>query len=98
MKREDPVSNSTARHTAARESLPHQMSAHALGISGLASAALSWSLFLFFFVNRNRIQILRLEDLVAIQAADVVHTIAPVEKFSSLVLTSLHSEISPILD
>ena len=47
----------------------------------------------FVFVYRNRIQILCFKNLVAIKAADVIHPIAPVQKFGSLVLTAWHSEI-----
>jgi excinuclease ABC subunit C len=36
--------------------------------------------------------------LIAIQAADVINAIAAVKEFGSLVLTTLHSEITPILD
>jgi hypothetical protein len=49
--------------------------------------------FVFVLVNWNRIQILCFKNLVAIKAADVIHPIAPVEKFGSLVLTAWHSEI-----
>jgi len=56
-------------------------------------------LFLFFFlVNGNRFQVFRFEDMAALQASDVIYSVAPVQKFGSLVLTSLHREISPILD
>ncbi len=55
-------------------------------------------LFFFVFVNRNGVQIFGLEDLTAIEAADVIHSITAVEELGSLVLTTLHSEITPILD
>ena len=61
----------------------------------------SAALFRFFFfvlVNRNRVEIFRLEDVAAIQASNIVDPITTVEKLGSLVLTSLHSEITPILD
>jgi hypothetical protein len=48
----------------------------------------------FFFVNRNRLQIFGLENLAALQAMDVIYAVTPIEKFGSLVLTILHSEIS----
>jgi hypothetical protein len=55
--------------------------------------------FLFLvFVNGNRVQILCFKDLSAIEAADVIDTVAAVEELGSLVLTTLHSEITPILD
>jgi hypothetical protein len=64
-----------------------------------ASAALLWLLLFFLFVvDRNRIQVLCFENLPAIPAAKIIDTIAPVQKFGSLVLTTLHSEITPILD
>jgi hypothetical protein len=66
---------------------------------GTASAPLLRLLFLFFFlVNRNRLQVFCLEDVATLQASDVIYSVAPVQKFGSLVLTNLHSEISPILD
>jgi hypothetical protein len=61
------------------------------------SAALL-GLFLFILINWNRVEILGLEDLVAIEAPNVVDPITPIKKLGSLVLTSLHSEITPILD
>jgi hypothetical protein len=36
--------------------------------------------------------------LAAVQASDVIDTVPPVQKFGSLVLTTLHSEITTILD
>jgi hypothetical protein len=55
--------------------------------------------FLFLVVvNRNRFQVLRLKDLIAIKASKVIDTVPAVEEFGSLVLTALHSEIKPILD
>ena len=56
----------------------------------------AWLLFLLvFFVNRHRIEIFRLVYLAAIEAADVVDAIAPIQKFGSIVLTTLHREINP---
>jgi hypothetical protein len=55
-------------------------------------------LLVFVFVDRNRVQIFRFEDLATVQTADIVDAIPAVEKLGSLVLTSLHSEIKPILD
>jgi hypothetical protein len=55
--------------------------------------------FLFLvFVNGNRIQILGFKDLSAIEAAEIIDAVAAVEELGSLVLTTLHSEITPILD
>jgi hypothetical protein len=48
-------------------------------------------------VNWNRIQVFRFKHLIAIKAADVIDAVAPVKKFGSLVLTTWHSEIFPIL-
>jgi hypothetical protein len=62
-----------------------------------ALTALSRLLFLVV-VNRNGIQILCFENVTAIQAPDVVYAIAPVKELGSLVLTTLHSEVTPILD
>jgi len=64
------------------------------GDSGLPALP---GLFFLVIVNGNRIQIFGLEHLAAIEAAHVIHTIATIEKFCSPVLTSLHSEIRPIL-
>jgi hypothetical protein len=50
--------------------------------------------FVLFFVNRNRFQILRLEDLAAVQAAKIIDTVASIKELGSLVLTNLHSEIT----
>jgi hypothetical protein len=66
--------------------------------SAVRSPSLPGFLFLVFLVNRNRIQILCLQYLAAIEAAYVVDAIATVEEFGSLVLTTLHSETTPILD
>ncbi len=55
-------------------------------------------LFFVFFINGNRIEVFCLKHLSAIEASDVVDAITPVKKFGSLVLTTLHSEITPILD
>lgn len=62
------------------------------------SLAPFFRLLFFVFVDRNRIQIFGLEDLPAIEAADIIHSITTVEELGSLVLTTLHSEITPILD
>jgi hypothetical protein len=62
-----------------------------------ALMALSRLLFLVV-VNRNGIEILCFENVTAIQAPDVVYAIAPVKELGSLVLTTLHSEVTPILD
>jgi len=51
-------------------------------------------LFLFFFVNGNGIEILCFENLAAIQTADIIDAISAVEELGSLVLTTLHSEIT----
>jgi len=67
-----------------------------------ALTALLRLLFFVFFVYGNRvqvfIQIFCLEDLPAVQASDVLDAVPPVQKLGSLVLTTLHSEITPILD
>jgi hypothetical protein len=52
----------------------------------------------FFFVNGNRVQVFGFEYLTAVQAAYIVDAIPAVEKLGSLVLTTLHSEVTPILD
>ncbi len=62
------------------------------------SASFLGLFFFFVVVDWNRIEILRLENLIAVKASNIVDTVATVEKFGSLVLTSLHSEITPILD
>ncbi len=48
-------------------------------------------------VNWNRVQVLCFKYLIAIEAADVIDAVAPVKEFGSLVLTTWHSEIFPIL-
>ena len=48
-------------------------------------------LFFVFFLDRNGIQVLGFEDLTAVPASDVINTLAPVQKFGLLVLTTLHS-------
>jgi hypothetical protein len=63
-----------------------------------ALAALLGLLFFVFLVNGNRIQIFGFENLTTVQASDVIDTVPPVQKFGSLVLTTLHSEITTILD
>jgi hypothetical protein len=54
--------------------------------------------FVVVFVNRHGVEVLCLEDLAAIEAADIVDAVAAVKKFGPLVLTTLHSEVTPILD
>jgi hypothetical protein len=63
----------------------------------LGSTPLSGFFFLVF-VNRNRFQILCLKNLIAIKASNILDAIPTVEELGSLVLTALHSEITPILD
>ena len=58
---------------------------------------LLWA-WLFFVVDRNRIQIFSLEDLVAIETPDVIDPVAAIEQFGSLVLASLHNEVKLILE
>jgi hypothetical protein len=58
-----------------------------------SSATFLWLLF-FFLVNRNRVQVLGFEDLIAIEASNVIDTIATIKKLGSLVLTSLHGELN----
>jgi hypothetical protein len=53
---------------------------------------------LFFVVNRNRIQVFSLKDLVAIETPEVIDPVAAIEQFGSLVLTSLHNEVKLILE
>jgi hypothetical protein len=55
-------------------------------------------LFLFVVVNGNRVQVLCLKNLSAIQASHIIDAVTPVEELASVVLTTLHSEITPILD
>jgi hypothetical protein len=55
-------------------------------------------LLFFVFVYRYRVEILGLKDLSAIEASNIVDAVATIKKLGSLVLTSLHSEITPILD
>ena len=62
------------------------------------SPAFARLIFLFFFIDRNRVKVLRFEDLTAIEAADIIDPVAAIKKLGSLVLTTLHSEITPILD
>ena len=54
--------------------------------------------FVFFFVNGNRVQVFGFEYLTAVQTAHIVDAVPPVKKLGSLVLTTLHSEVTPILD
>ena len=62
-------------------------------LRGGPSAAFLRLLF-FFLVNGNRVQVLGFEDLVAIEASDVIDTVATIKKLGSLVLTSLHGELN----
>jgi len=62
-----------------------------------ASAALLGLLF-FLFVNWNRVQVFGFEHVPAVQASNIIDPVAPIEELGSLVLTSLHSEVTPILD
>jgi hypothetical protein len=62
------------------------------------TALLGLLVFVFFFVYGDRIQVFCLKDLPAVQASDVLDTVPPVQKLGSLVLTTLHREITPILD
>jgi hypothetical protein len=57
----------------------------------------SWLAIFFFVVNWNRIQVFCFKDLIAIKATYVIHAVSPVKEFGSLVLTTWHSEIFPIL-
>jgi hypothetical protein len=50
-----------------------------------------------FVVNWNRIQVLCFKYLIAIETADIIDAVSPVKEFGSLVLTTWHSEIFPIL-
>ena len=52
---------------------------------------LGW--FVFVVVNWNRIQILCFKNLVAIKTSEVIHPVAQVKEFGSLVLAAWHSEI-----
>jgi hypothetical protein len=54
--------------------------------------------FFFVLVNRNRVEILGLKYLAAVKTSNIVDSIPTIKKLGSLVLTSLHSEITPILD
>ncbi|HEX4808814.1 MAG TPA: hypothetical protein VH325_07790 [Bryobacteraceae bacterium] len=69
----------------------------AVRITGQRSAALFRLALFLVVVNRNRIQIFGLENLTAVKTADVIYAIASIEKLSSLVLATLHCEITPIL-
>ena len=47
---------------------------------------------IFFFVeSRELLEIVRLEDMIAFQAAQVIDPVPPHEEFGALVLTSGHS-------
>jgi hypothetical protein len=48
--------------------------------------------FLVFIVNRNRLEIFGLVDLVAIKTPDIVDTITPGQDFGTAMLTGLHME------
>ncbi len=61
------------------------------------SAAFPGLLFLFFVIG-NRLQILCFKNLAAVETSNIIDPVAAVEELGSLVLTSLHSEITPILD
>src|SRR5689334_15079526 len=65
---------------------------------GNRSTAFFWLFVFFFFVNGNRVQVFGFEYLTAVEAAYIVDAIPAVKKLGSLVLTSLHSEVTPILD
>lgn len=56
-----------------------------------------WLRLIVLFINRNRIQIFRLKNMAAIEAAHVIHAVSFVKEFGSLVLTTWHSEIFLIL-
>ena len=43
---------------------------------------------LFLFLNRHLFEVLGFENLTAVQALDVVHTVAPGDYLGSVVLTS----------
>ena len=70
---------------------------HDAGFHSGSLAALPGFLFLVL-VDRNRIQILCLKNLTAVKATHILDPVAAVEELGSLVLTTLHSEITPILD
>jgi hypothetical protein len=55
-------------------------------------------LFFLVVVDRNGVQVLRFKNLATIQATDIVYAVPAIEELGSLVLTTLHSEIKPILD
>jgi hypothetical protein len=61
----------------------------------LAGLLRAW---LFFVVDRSRVEIFSLEDLVAVETPDVVDPVAAIEQFGSLVLASLHNEVRLILE
>jgi hypothetical protein len=71
-----------------------------VGQAGRPSASLTPlpGLLFVFFVNRNRVQILRFKYLSAIETSYIINAVPAVEELGSLVLTTLHSEITPILD
>jgi hypothetical protein len=56
--------------------------------SPLASLA---GFFVFVFVDRNGIEILCFKHLSAIEAADIIDTVAAVKELGPLVLTTLHT-------
>lgn len=60
-------------------------------------SALTLGLLFFFFVNGYRIQIFCFKNLTAIEATEVIDSVATVKEFGPLVLTTWHSEVSLIL-
>ena len=60
-------------------------------------SAVALGLLFFFFVNWYRIQILCFKNLTAVETSDVVYSVASVNEFGPLVLTTWHSEDSLIL-
>lgn len=56
-----------------------------------------WFVF-FVFVHRNRIQVFGLKNLAAVEATDVLCSVASIQEFGPIVLASLHNEVKPILD
>jgi hypothetical protein len=43
-----------------------------------------------FFVGGNRFQVFGFKDLVAIQAADIIHPVAPRQNLGTTVIAGLH--------
>jgi hypothetical protein len=56
-----------------------------------------WLRLIVLVINWNRIQVLCLKNLAAIETAYVIHAVSFVKEFGSLVLTTWHSEIFLIL-